>query len=102
MSTRSTEIIQGVAAGVAAPVSMSDGASVTDGSTTDAAVIGDSSGSDSAKLRGINLELDSIRVNMVRMAYAQSALLAKQLSMQMIQTGGFIPIVQVPEFLGGF
>jgi hypothetical protein len=75
-----------------------DGAITTIGSTTDAAVTGDTSGTEMAKLRGISIFLEQLNRQNVRMQFAQQS----QFAAFQPQGAGFTFAPEVPAFLGGY
>jgi hypothetical protein len=79
---------------------VADGANVALGTTTDAAVIGDTAGTVEAKLRGANTSLEAARLQQARLTVAQMSL--QQSIFQAQPQGGFVPQPELPAFLGGF
>lgn len=79
-----------------------DGVDATQGSMSDILVLGDTAGTVSAKLRGLNTATETMRINALRMQYCQAILQAQALTLSMVQTGSFIPVPEIPAFLGGF
>lgn len=79
-------------------VTIADGSSVVEGLTTDAAVQGDTLGTISAKLRGINIALQQLQQSQARNIHAQMA----QFAANQQPGAGFVIAPEVPAFLGGF